>query len=98
MRGSVVILVVVLGAAGCRDGKRTEPAAGSSAGSNAAPAAGSTTASAAVPADAGDAVIAFWQWFSKNAAALRAETDLQLTMERIGGQLSAINEGVFAEI
>jgi hypothetical protein len=41
---------------------------------------------------------AFWKWFQKNAAALRADKNLQRTMETISKELERGHPGVFAEI
>jgi hypothetical protein len=41
---------------------------------------------------------AFWAWFQKNAAALRADSDRRRTMEAISDELERAHPGVFAEI
>jgi hypothetical protein len=41
---------------------------------------------------------AFWAWFEKNAATLRAEKDLRRTMDTISAELGKVHPEVFAEI
>lgn len=43
-------------------------------------------------------VTRFWKWFSDHAAALAAEKDLKVIMERVNTQLAKVNSEVFAEI
>lgn len=76
-------LLVALTIVGCR--------------SKAAPTPSATAATSASTAPA-DGTAAFWKWFQKNADGLRADADLQHTMERISTELEKGHKGVFAEI
>lgn len=55
-------------------------------------------ATTAEPAASDPRAAAFWRWFTEHADALRADTDIVRTMERISAELAAIDREVFAEI
>lgn len=59
------------------------------------PPASEPPASSAAPESA---TARFWSWFRQNAAALRADADLERTMNRISAELAKEHDGVFAEI
>lgn len=94
----VIILLVI----GCHDAKKSSPSTGAAGSSGTGASNGSNGARDVTTRDArpdeSDAITAFWRWFAANAAALRADTDLQQAMERIGAELERVDPGVIAEI
>lgn len=69
-------------------------------GTTAAPPSAPATAPAptgSVPA-ADPRVTAFWTWFSANAAALAADTDMQAVMLTISSEIEKIDPGIAAEL
>jgi hypothetical protein len=84
---SVIALVV---ASACNDKKTSTPSA---------PAPTQVAATMDARADSMDVKIkTFWTWFAQNAAALRADDNLERTMTRINEQLEPATPGVFGEI
>src|SRR4051812_27545759 len=80
----VVLLALAFAACGSKKDKDVPPAA-------------TASGSAPAPATASKAE-AFWAWFREHAAALRADADMQKTMESISSEVEKAYPGVFAEI